>query len=98
MIQFTTGQGGMMDAFRDPDKVRRPVPRRVKMAHTVTVIVAVVALAVFAGLIGLTVRTGNAIRPPAQVVATQATGAGQHGARNIGGDISSGVFARRHVA
>ena len=98
MIQFTTGQGGMLDAFRDPHKVRRPVSRRTRIARAVAVIVVVAVLAVFAGLVGHTVRTSHDATRPAQITAARAASAGPLSAEEAGRGISSGVFADRHLA
>jgi len=84
MIQFTTRSGGSLSAFDKPrTTATRPTPFRVRVARSVAVLIAVLALAVFTGMAGHALRraepsvgTTARIQGPAQphkVAATDAS-------------------------
>jgi hypothetical protein len=57
MIQFTTRSGGSLSAFDEPRTTKtRPAPARARVARSVVVVIAVLALTVFVGVAGHTLR------------------------------------------
>ena len=94
MIQFTTRSGGSLSAFDEPRTTKtRPAPARARVARSVAVVIAVMALTVFVGMAGHALRraepavgTTTRIERPAQPNNVAAANA----------RIQAAEFAHRH--